>query len=265
MHKQLSVLTFLACMTVLRLSAGEPEIILKNGSRLKVPAVVADEAGNLLTVIKKRDVVIGSDDYRYVKTSRPAELNEVAELVKAGKWNEAEKILSTIGGKYDYPNLRAEYRYLAAMVFIGQKKPDKAENILKVLLDDDLSDPEHEREAYAKAFRMLGGIYQEKGEDDNVLATARKIIETGGSPEDVVWAGNTAGDMLLKKDKPGAAVKYFLQSVILFDKNTPGRDKSLYEICKYLKAKDINQYNFYSGILKKQYPDSTFIAKLNDL
>lgn len=249
---------------ILSLSAGRVSVVLKDGSSLNVDFCRADARGNLFVKGARGNLIIIRDEYKAVKMPLPEALVRVNALISKKQSKKAETEFLKVSPDLDFPGIRARMRLIGAKVYNAQGASEKAIAQLEPLLKDEIVATDLQNLYYSKAFGELGKLYAASGKDEKAIEAFQKSAALG-SPETAVAAFNEIGEIYLAKKLSHKALQYFFKSVSLFGTNVAGREFALGQIAYLMKQKNTNKYKIYLNMLKKQYPRSKFIVKIEKL
>jgi tetratricopeptide (TPR) repeat protein len=249
---------------ILSLSAGTVSVVLKDGSDLSVEFFRADARGNLFVKGARGDFIIIRDEYKVVKMPLPEVLARINALIGKKQHKKAEAEFLKASPNLDFPGIRARMRLVGAKVYNAQGAAGKAIAQLEPLLKDEIVAADVQNLYYSKAFGELGELYMASGKEENAIEAFQKSAALG-SPEIAVAAFNKIGEIYLAKNLSHKALQCFFKSVSLFDVNVAGREFALGQLAYLLKQKNTNKYKIYLNMLKKQYPGSKFIVRIEKL
>jgi tetratricopeptide (TPR) repeat protein len=249
---------------IISLSAGMVSVVLKDGSALKVELCRSDASGNLFVKDSRGDFIIIRDEYKAVKMPLPEALDRVKVLISKKQNKNAESVFLKVSPDFDFPGIRARMRLLGAKLYKAQGAAGKAITQLEPLFKDKIVAPDIQNPYYSKALFELGELYCVAGKDEKAIEAFKKSAALG-NPETAVAAFNKIGNIYLAKNLSNKALQYFFQSVSLLGTSVSGRESALGQLAYILKQKNVNKYKIYLNMLKKQYPGSKFISRIENL
>lgn len=261
MKKKLFALITITALSLTPICAKEDcFIVKKDGGKIKVDRIEADDKGILTYSSGKFKVKIKPDDYKYAWIPKPSSIIDAEKKLHSKDYAAAASAFKTCYSQYKYLG----YDVLcvwgeASCLYNLDKKEDVIEK-LKSLEGYKLEDPQ-KQSAYYDAKKLLANAYIDLNRRDDAY---RVLSELDNSSDDNIaaWGFVARGDILTKQGKKKEAVLMYMKTALLFPKTNMERPGALCNIANLLKQMNDNRASKFAEMLKNEYPGSPYINKL---
>ncbi|NLB65637.1 MAG: tetratricopeptide repeat protein [Lentisphaerae bacterium] len=239
------------------MACAAPYVIKPNGERVEGRNIRADKDGNINLTTS-----MGIETYpkgRYIKAAadQPAEYGQAEAALRAGKYDDAIKLLDPIISRYRFLTWDVEAAKLLPQAYLGKKDAEGAVKAYSRLFQIAPEEKKNSDVAWGMRQAMLvAKQYQALGRELDAVAAS-------GSRTDAARAQIMRGDILLAQNDLNMAVLDYLRTAILFkDVSDPAvQGEAHFKAAQTLEAlRDPRAKSMYKIIVDK-YPSAPQAAQ----
>lgn len=229
------------------------KVLLSNDTWLKADLLNADKEGNLTLELDQREQLLRRRDFKLVKMTSPPEITKAEAFLNAKKFKDAEKLLDALAEAYNFPPMELQVRLLRGRLKIAENDYKSAAAVLEPLLTYKMVMPQFEAAACAQGLLLLGDACAKLDLPGNAEKAYRGAFELA-VPEYSAVANLRLGEMLLERKNVPGALDCFLENIVVFPPEVPGRKSSLEKTIMIYKNDKHKNLKLYEEMLKKEYP-----------
>lgn len=231
-----------------------PYVVLKSGKKVEGQRIRAKSNGTIELTTAQGTVTYPKGSYRRAYADRPAEMNQAKQALKAGKADEAVKLLNTLARSYKGLGWDIEASKLLPQAYMMAGDFDKAVKGLEKFMRSEPSvkgDPGFQM-VYAEALMKAG----EFSKLERILDQSIK----SGTREAAAKAQNLRGDMLMEQGQTEAAFLDYMRTITFFKKQADSAAEAAYKAGVCLETmRDKRAADMYRTVIQN-FPRSKYAA-----
>ncbi len=224
-------------------------IVSKNNKNIYGIGISSDKSGNIsLKLPHGGNQRFKKGTYNSAHCPKPKELTKASRLIKAKKFDEAERLLEETFRSYCHLGWAGKIGLLQAKLLKWQNKFSEAEKVINETLTYSLS----EKHSKMLKFEKIDGLIELKKleEAEHELMSLKSL-----KPKVAAFKYNSLGKLSTMHGNTKEAMLHYLKTILLVKKREPRRKNAYINVIKLMQEMNDNRHVEFSKKMKEEFRD----------